>query len=76
MEAFTSTPVYKDNRLYSTIKRGELVCLDADSGEEVWVLKLAPDQDMHLHYGLMENYMFLCLMARFRLWKTRDEEKF
>ncbi len=44
IEAFTSTPVYKDNRLYSTIKRGELVCLDADSGEEVWVLKLAPDQ--------------------------------
>ncbi len=44
MEAFTSTPVYKDNRLYTTIKRGELICSDADSGEEIWTLKLAPDQ--------------------------------
>ena len=34
----------QDGRVYSTIKRGELVCLDADSGEEHWVLKLAPDQ--------------------------------
>ena len=44
MESFTSTPVYKDGKLYTTIKRGELVCLDADSGEENWILKLAPDQ--------------------------------
>ena len=44
MEAFTSSPVYKDGRIYTTIKRGELVCMDADTGEEHWVLKLAPDQ--------------------------------
>ena len=44
MEAFTSTPVYRNGRLYSTIKRGELVCVDADTGEDHWVLKLAPDQ--------------------------------
>ena len=44
MEAFTSTPVYKDDRVYSTIKRGELICLDAGTGEEIWTLKLAPDQ--------------------------------
>ena len=44
IEAFTSTPVYRDGRVYSTIKRGELVCLDASTGEEYWVLKLAPDQ--------------------------------
>ena len=44
MESFTSTPVYKDGRVYTTIKRGELVCLDADTGEEHWVLKLSPDQ--------------------------------
>ena len=31
---FTSTPVYKDGRVYTTIKRGELVCLDAYTGEE------------------------------------------
>ncbi|MBP52313.1 MAG: hypothetical protein CMI27_04125 [Opitutae bacterium] len=44
MEAFTSSPVYRNDRVYSTIKRGELVCLDAATGEEHWVLKLAPDQ--------------------------------
>ncbi|MDG1324257.1 MAG: PQQ-binding-like beta-propeller repeat protein [Opitutales bacterium] len=44
MEAFTSTPVYKDDRVYSTVKRGELICLDAGTGEEIWTLKLAPDQ--------------------------------
>ena len=44
IEAFTSTPVYREGRVYSTIKRGELVCLNADTGEEHWVLKLAPDQ--------------------------------
>lgn len=44
IEAFTSTPVYRDGRVYITIKRGELICLDADTGEDHWVLKLAPDQ--------------------------------
>ena len=44
MEAFTSTPVYRNGRLYTTIKRGELVCVDAETGEDIWVLKLAPDQ--------------------------------
>ena len=44
IEAFTSTPVYRNGRVYTTIKRGELVCLDANTGEEHWVLKLAPDQ--------------------------------
>ena len=44
MEAFTSSPVYRQSRIYVTIKRGELVCLDASTGEEHWVLKLAPDQ--------------------------------
>jgi outer membrane protein assembly factor BamB len=44
MEAFTSSPVYRDGRLYSTIKRGELICLNADDGDEIWTLKLAPDQ--------------------------------
>ena len=44
MESFTSTPVYKGNRLYTTIKRGELICSNAENGEEIWTLKLAPDQ--------------------------------
>ncbi len=41
MEAFTSSPVYRDGRLYSTIKRGELICLNADIGEEIWVFKVS-----------------------------------
>ena len=44
IEAFTSSPVYRDGRLYVTTKRGELVCLAAESGEEIWTMKLAPDQ--------------------------------
>ncbi|MEC8044531.1 MAG: PQQ-binding-like beta-propeller repeat protein [Verrucomicrobiota bacterium] len=44
MESFTSTPVYNANRLYCTIKRGELICLDANTGKQIWHLKLAPDQ--------------------------------
>ena len=43
-EAFTSTPVYREGRVYSTIKTGELLCLRADSGKIIWRLKLAPDQ--------------------------------
>ena len=35
MESFTSTPVYRNGRLYTTIKRGELVCIDAQTGEEI-----------------------------------------
>ena len=44
LEAFTSTPVSRNKRVYSTIKTGELLCVNADSGEVVWRLKLAPDQ--------------------------------
>ena len=44
LEAFTSTPVYREGRVYSTIKTGELLCVNADSGEIIWRLKLAPDQ--------------------------------
>ena len=58
MEAFTSTPVYNKGRLYSTIKRGELVCLDADTGEEIWVLKLAPDQ-VHASPTLADEKLYV-----------------
>ena len=58
MEAFTSTPTYNNGRLYSTIKRGELVCVDADTGEDVWVLKLAPDQ-VHASPTLADGKLFI-----------------
>ncbi len=58
MESFTSTPVYNNGRLYTTIKRGELVCVDADSGEDIWVLKLAPDQ-VHASPTLADGKLFV-----------------
>ena len=67
MEAFTSTPVYRKGRVYSTIKIGELVCLNADSGEHIWSLKLAPDQvhasptwaDGKLYVPMFDGKMFV-----------------
>ena len=58
MEAFTSTPVYNKGRLYTTIKRGELVCVDAETGEDIWVLKLAPDQ-VHASPTLADGKLFV-----------------
>ena len=42
--AFTSSPALVGNRVYVTTLTGELNCVDADSGEVLWHLKLAPDQ--------------------------------
>jgi outer membrane protein assembly factor BamB len=42
--AFTSSPVLVEGRVYQTTQTGELVCVDADSGEELWHMKLGPDQ--------------------------------
>ena len=44
LEAFTSTPVYRENRIYCTSKTGVLLCLNAATGDIIWQLKLAPDQ--------------------------------
>ena len=45
-------------RVYTTIKRGELVCIDADTGEEHWVLKLAPDQ-IHASPTLADGKLYV-----------------
>lgn len=58
MEAFTSSPVYRSGRLYTTTKRGELVCLNADTGEEIWVIKLAPDQ-VHASPTWADNKLYV-----------------
>jgi len=42
--AFSSSPVVVDNRIYSTIATGSLVCADATTGKTLWTEKLAPDQ--------------------------------
>ncbi len=42
--AFSSSPILRDGRIYTTVATGSLVCIDAGSGETLWELKLAPDQ--------------------------------
>lgn len=42
--AFTSSPVLVGNRIYATTQRGDLDCVNADTGEILWSHKLAPDQ--------------------------------
>ncbi len=42
--SFSSSPVLHDGRVYTTIATGSLLCVDADTGETLWSLKLAPDQ--------------------------------
>ena len=44
LTAFTSSPVLVGNRIYQTDLTGELHCVDADTGAEIWHEKLAPDQ--------------------------------
>ncbi|MEK9772815.1 MAG: PQQ-binding-like beta-propeller repeat protein [Opitutae bacterium] len=44
LESFTSSPVLHQDRVYTSVKTGELFCNDARSGETIWVVKLAPDQ--------------------------------
>jgi len=42
--AFTSSPVLVGDRIYQTDLVGELVCVDAKTGEKLWAVKLGPDQ--------------------------------
>jgi len=42
--SFSSSPVLHEGRVYTTIATGELLCVDANTGETLWDLKLAPDQ--------------------------------
>jgi outer membrane protein assembly factor BamB len=42
--SFTSSPVVVGNRLYQTVAHGDLVCVDVETGKELWHEKLAPDQ--------------------------------
>lgn len=42
--AFSSSPVLKDDRIYTTVDTGSLLCADAKSGKTLWQIKLGPDQ--------------------------------
>jgi hypothetical protein len=44
LEAFSSSPVLVDDRVYATTTTGELCAVDADSGKVLWREKLGTDQ--------------------------------
>lgn len=44
LDAFTSSPVLAEDRVYVTVTTGELCCVNAGTGEVLWRHKLAPDQ--------------------------------
>lgn len=67
LESFTSSPVLHKDRVYTTIKTGELFCNDAESGKTIWTLKLAPDQihaaptwaDDKLYVPMFDGHLFV-----------------
>ncbi len=44
LNAWSSSPTLVGNRIYQTVKTGELACVDIANGNIVWEKKLAPDQ--------------------------------
>lgn len=42
--AFSSSPVLRDDRIYTTVDTGSLLCADAKTGKTLWAVKLGPDQ--------------------------------
>ena len=43
-EAFTSHPCIVGDRVYQTVKTGELLCIDVATGDTIWHMKLGHDQ--------------------------------
>jgi len=83
IEAFSSSPVLAAGRVYQTDEDGELWCLDADTGRELWKKKLAPDQ-VHASplyaagklYVPMNNGSFWILGVSGNEPEVLDEEQF
>ena len=67
IESFTSSPVLHNERVYISVKTGELCCINARSGETIWGLKLAPDQihaaptwaDGKLYVPMFDGHVFV-----------------
>ncbi|MFT4548354.1 MAG: outer membrane protein assembly factor BamB [Verrucomicrobiales bacterium] len=59
---FTSSPVLVGNRVYQTVKTGELDCIDADSGEILWSKKLGPD-NLHASPLYADGKLFVPIMV-------------
>ena len=59
--AFSSSPILVDNRVYSTIATGSLVCADATTGKTLWSEKLGPDQ-LHASPAYADGKMYVPLL--------------
>jgi outer membrane protein assembly factor BamB len=59
--AFSSSPILVNNRVYSTIATGSLVCADATTGKTLWSEKLAPDQ-LHASPAYADGKMYVPML--------------
>ena len=68
LNSWSSSPVLVGNRVYQTVKTGDLCCVDTATGKILWTHKLSPDQ-LHASplyadgklYVPMQNGMFFIL---------------
>ncbi len=59
--AFSSSPIVVDNRVYSTIATGSLVCADVATGKTIWSEKLAPDQ-LHASPSFADGKLYVPML--------------
>ena len=59
---FTSSPTLVGSRVYQTVKTGELICVDADSGDILWNKKLGPD-NLHASPLHADGLLYVPIMA-------------
>ncbi len=55
--SFTSSPTLHEDKVYSTIATGSLLCVDAKTGKTLWRLKLAPDQ-LHASPAIADGKLY------------------
>lgn len=59
--AFSSSPLLVNNRIYSTIATGSLVCADATTGKTLWSEKLGPDQ-LHASPAFADGKLYVPML--------------
>lgn len=60
IEQFTSSPLVHEGKVYQMDKAGRLYCVDAETGEMLWELKLANEQ-LHASPALADGMLFVPL---------------
>ena len=58
LSMFTSSPVLVGNRVYQVTAKGDLVCVDADTGRSLWHKKLGADQ-LHASPLYADNKLYV-----------------